>query len=41
MNIAVCDDEKELRIMANRCEMVEIPKTQGASIIDGVINWER
>ena len=27
-----------LRIMANRCEEVDIPDTQGASIIDGVIN---
>ena len=27
-----------LRIMANRCEPVDIPDTQGASIIDGVIN---
>ena len=27
-----------LRIMANRCEDVDIPDTQGASIIDGVIN---
>ncbi len=27
-----------LRIMANRCEEVTIPDTQGASIIDGVIN---
>ena len=27
-----------LRIMANRCEPVDIPDTQGAAIIDGVIN---
>ena len=27
-----------LRIMANRCEEADIPDTQGASIIDGVIN---
>ncbi|MBQ4482873.1 MAG: hypothetical protein II966_06530, partial [Lachnospiraceae bacterium] len=27
-----------LQIMANRCEPVDIPDTQGASIIDGVIN---
>ena len=30
-----------LRIMANRCAAVSIPDTQGASIIDGVINWRK
>ncbi len=30
-----------LRIMANRCEKVDIPDTQGASILDGVINWRK
>lgn len=30
-----------LRIMANRCSMAEIPDTQGASILDGVINWQK
>ncbi|MBR5376114.1 MAG: hypothetical protein IK139_02430, partial [Lachnospiraceae bacterium] len=30
-----------LRIMGNRCEMAEIPDTQGASILDGVINWTK
>ncbi len=30
-----------LRIMANRCAMAEIPDTQGASILDGVINWQK
>ena len=30
-----------LRIMANRCAMTPIPDTQGASLIDGVINWEK
>ena len=30
-----------LRIMANRCEPVDIPDTQGATIIDGVINWRK
>lgn len=30
-----------LRIMANRSEEVVIPDTQGASIIDGVINWRK
>ncbi len=28
-----------LRIMANRCAPVDIPCTQGAAILDGVINW--
>lgn len=30
-----------LRIMANRCEPVPIPDTQGASILSGVINWRK
>lgn len=30
-----------LRIMANRCEMADIPDTQGASLLDGVINWRK
>lgn len=35
------DFEVFLQIMANRCVPEEIPKTQGASILDGVINWRR
>ncbi len=30
-----------LQIMGNRCMPVPIPETQGASILDGVINWEK
>ena len=30
-----------LRIMANRCEPVDIPDTQGASILSGIINWRK
>lgn len=30
-----------LRIMANRCSMAEIPDTQGASILNGIINWQK
>ena len=30
-----------LRIMANRCSVVDIPDTQGASILSGVINWTK
>lgn len=30
-----------LRIMADRCAMADIPDTQGASIISGVINWSK
>lgn len=30
-----------LRCMAYQCEPVDIPDTQGASIIDGVINWRK
>ncbi len=35
------DFELFLQIVAHRCEKKEIPKTQGASILDGVINWRR
>ena len=35
------DFEMFLQIMANRCVPVEIPATQGASILDGVVNWPR
>ncbi|MCR5789631.1 MAG: hypothetical protein K6G83_07055 [Lachnospiraceae bacterium] len=35
------DFETFLRIMGHRCEAVEIPKTQGASLLDGVINWRK
>ncbi|MBR1876559.1 MAG: hypothetical protein IJ805_05590 [Lachnospiraceae bacterium] len=35
------DFETFLQIMAFRCIPQEIPKTQGASILDGVINWRR
>lgn len=35
------DFETFIQIMANRCVIREIPKTQGASILDGVINWRR
>ncbi|MBQ7678978.1 MAG: hypothetical protein IJT34_03920 [Butyrivibrio sp.] len=35
------DFETFLQIMANRCTPVEIPRTQGASTIDGVINWTK
>ena len=30
-----------LKIMAHKCKPVEIPPTQGASMLDGVINWRR
>lgn len=30
-----------LQIMANRCYCADIPDTQGASIISGVINWSK
>lgn len=30
-----------IRIMGNRCELADIPDTQGASILDGVINWTK
>ena len=35
------DFETFLRIMAYRCAVKEIPATQGASILDGVINWTK
>ena len=35
------DFETFLRIMAHRCVAKEIPVTQGASILDGVINWTK
>ena len=35
------DFELFLQIMANRCVPVEIPATQGASILDGVVNWPK
>ncbi len=42
ITLTVRDDfELFLQIMANRCVMKEIAKTQGASILDGVINWRR
>ena len=35
------DFETFLQIMANRCTPKPIPISQGAAIIDGVINWEK
>lgn len=35
------DFERFLQIMAFRCREKEIPATQGASILDGVINWTK
>lgn len=35
------DFETFLRIMASRCALCDIPRTQGASILDGVISWGR
>lgn len=35
------DFERFLQIMAYRCKAKEIPVTQGASILDGVINWTK
>ncbi len=35
------DFEKFLQIMGNRCRAVPIPRTQGASILDGVVNWTK
>lgn len=35
------DFETFLQIMANRCTVKDIPETQGAAIIDGIINWRR
>jgi len=35
------DFELFLQIMAHRCEPTPIPRTQGASILDGVVNWTK
>ncbi|MCR5748074.1 MAG: hypothetical protein K6G03_10235 [Lachnospiraceae bacterium] len=35
------DFEMFLNIMLNKCVIKEIPKTQGASILDGVVNWNK
>lgn len=35
------DFELFLQIMAKKCKAVEIPSTQGAAIIDGVVDWEK
>jgi len=35
------DFEMVLNIMANKCKVKEIPATQGASILDGVVNWNK
>ena len=35
------DFELFLQIMGNRCIPEKIPATQGASILDGVINWQK
>ena len=35
------DFETFLQIMANRCVPYGVPRTQGASILDGVISWRR
>lgn len=35
------DFETFLNIMANKCVAKEIPASQGSSIIDGIINWQR
>ena len=35
------DFELFLQIMANKCVPTAIPATQGASILDGVINWQK
>ena len=35
------DFELFLQIMAHRCQQKPIPKTQGAAILDGVINWTK
>jgi len=35
------DFETFLRIMAERCEMSVIPASQGASMLNGVINWQK
>ena len=35
------DFETFLQIMAHRCVPVSIPPTQGASLLDGIVNWEK
>jgi len=35
------DFELFLQIIAHKCTPVKIPPTQGASILDGIINWSR
>lgn len=35
------DFEMFINIMLNKCVVKEIPKTQGAAILDGVINWNK
>ncbi len=35
------DFELFLQIMAHRCTPAAIPKTQGASILDGIVNWTK
>ena len=35
------DFERFLQIMANKCEPVGIPATQGAAILDGLIDWPK
>lgn len=35
------DFERFLQIMANRCEPVRIPVTQGAAILDGLTDWSK
>ena len=35
------DFELFLQIMAHRCTCAPIPKTQGAAILDGVVNWTK
>lgn len=35
------DFEMFLTIMKNKCVAMVIPKTQGAAILDGVVNWNR
>ncbi len=35
------DFECFFQIMAKRCQLVPVPPTQGAAILDGVINWQK
>ena len=35
------DFEVFLQIMAHRCTCAQIPRTQGAAILDGVVNWTK